>query len=92
MLSLDLTGLSEGELAGAVAARCAPSGKVAATIIYRAVDAAARPFALVEMSTAAEVSRLAAALGDAILGGAVLIQLEQEVRVPAFLRRAAPHA
>ena len=89
MLSVDLTGLSEFELNQAVRARCAQVGNVAATTIYRADDAQAWPFALVEMSNAAESSRLASELGDAVLGNAVLIQLQPEVRVPEFLRRAA---
>ena len=89
MLSVDLTGLSEMELNQAVRARCAKIGKVTATTIYRADDAQAWPLALVEMSNAAETSRLASELGEAILGNAVLIQLAPEVHVPDFLRRSA---
>ena len=89
MLSVDLTGLSELELNQAVRARCAQVGKVTATTIYRADDAQAWPLALVEMSNATELSRLASELGDAILGNAVLIQLAPELRVPDFLRRTA---
>jgi hypothetical protein len=89
MLSVDLTGLSESELNQAVRARCAHAGKVTATTIYRADDAQAWPFALVEMSNASELSRLASELGEAVIGNAVLIQLAPEVRVPDFLRRSA---
>jgi hypothetical protein len=92
MLSVDRMGLPAAELGQVIAARCAQSGKVAKTVIYRATDDESWPFALVEMSSAAEVSSLASAFGDAMSGGTVLIQLQQEVRVPAFLRRAAAFA
>lgn len=87
MLTLDLVGYSDAELMQAVAEHCAQVGAVTEVTIYRASTPNARPIALVEMSDVAEGSQLAATLGDAILGNAVLIQLQQEARVPSFLRR-----
>jgi hypothetical protein len=88
MLSVDILGLSDAELKQTIRRRCARAGTVISTLVYRAMEAEAWPLALVEMSTATESSRLASEFGDAILGGAVVIKLQQEVRVPAFLRRA----
>ena len=89
MLSVDILGLSDAELKQAVKQHCARAGTVISMIVYRAMDAEAWPLVLVEMSTATESSRLASESGDAILGNAVIIKLQQEVRVPAFLRRTA---
>jgi hypothetical protein len=87
MLSIDILGLSDTELKQTIKRRCARMGTVISTLVYRAMEADAWPLALVEMSTATESSRLASEFGDAILGNAVLIKLQQEVRVPEFLRR-----
>lgn len=87
MLTLDLVGYTDAELKQAIAEHCARLGAVAEVTIYRAAAPHARPFALVRMSAVDEVSRLAATFGDATLGNAVLIQLQQEARVPSFLRR-----
>ena len=89
MLNVDLTGLSDAELKQALKMCCARAGTVISTIVYRAMDADAWPLVLVEMSSATESSRLASAYGDAMAGNAVLIKLQQEVQVPAFLRRTA---
>jgi hypothetical protein len=89
MLSVDLTGLSDVELQQVIKERCTHAGRVASLTVYRAMDADAWPLVLVEMSNAAESSQLAHELGDATLGNAVVIQLQQAVRVPAFLRRTA---
>jgi hypothetical protein len=89
MLSVDIVGLSDAELKQVVKQCCGLTGTVISAIVYRAIDAQAWPLALVEMSNASESSRLATELGDAIMGNAVLIRLQQKVRVPAFLRRPA---
>jgi hypothetical protein len=87
MLTLDLIGYSDAELKQLIAEHCAQLGAVTDVTIYRAAAPHARPLALVKMAGAEEVSRLAATFGDATLGNAVLIQLQQEARVPSFLRR-----
>jgi hypothetical protein len=87
VLTLDLVGFSDSELSQAVAEHCSQLGTVTEVTIYRASTSHARPLALVRMSDVAHGSQLAATLGDAILGNAVLIQLQQEARVPSFLRR-----
>jgi len=87
MLTLDLVGYSDAELKQAIAEHCAQLGVVTEVTIYRAAAPQERPFALVRMAGVDEVSRLAATFGDATLGNAVLIQLQQEARVPSFLRR-----
>ena len=89
MLNVDLIGMSDAELKQAVKMCCARAGTVISTIVYRAMEADASPLALVEMSNATESSLLASEYGDAMLGNAVLIKLQQEARVPAFLRRTA---
>lgn len=87
MLTLDLIGFSDAELEQTIAEHCAQLGAVTEVTIYRSAAPQARPIALVKMSGVDEVSQLAAVLGDATLGNAVLIQLQQEARVPSFLRR-----
>ncbi len=87
MLTLDLVGYSDTELEQAIAEHCAQLGAVAEVTIYRSSAPRAKPIALVKMSGEEAVDQLAATLGDATLGNAVLIQLQQEARVPAFLRR-----
>ncbi len=92
MLSVDILGLSDDVLKHTIKGCCARSGTVISTLVYRAMESNAWPLALVEMSTATESARLAAEFGDAILGNAVLVKLQQEVRVPDFLRRTASPA
>ena len=87
MLTLDLIGYSDAELKKLIAEHCAQLGAVVDVTIYRAAAPHARPLALVKMAGAEDVSRLAATFGDATLGNVVLIQLQQEARVPSFLRR-----
>lgn len=87
MLTLDLVGYSDAELKQTIADHCGQLGAVMEVTIYRAATPQHRPLALVKMSDADEVSRLAATFGDATLGNAVVIQLQQEARVPSFLRR-----
>lgn len=83
-----MIGLSEAELEGIVAERCACFGTVKRLKIYLPQkNTLARSFALVDMATPEEAARLAAAAGQLTMDNAVVVFLQQEqLSSPALIR------
>jgi hypothetical protein len=77
VLKIDLASLSERELEDAVVKYCSSCGNVRKLRFYPAAGTLARPFALVDMETAEQAERLAAAFGRLAMGNAVVIVLQQ---------------
>jgi hypothetical protein len=78
MLKVDLARSSDEELAGAVAAHCAPLGTVTKVTVYAArAGASARPFAIIGMETREAAENVSASFGGRTVGSAVVVFLEQ---------------
>ena len=83
MLKIDMAGRSEKELEDEVARYCSLHGTVKKLRIYKAGGTLARPFALVDMETAAQAECLAAAFGRRTLGNSVVIVLSRDSQLLA---------
>lgn len=80
MLKINMTGLSEKELEGVVAERCASFGTVRKLKVYLPQNGSvARAFALVDMETPEQAAKLAAAAGQLTIDNAVVIFLQQDL-------------
>jgi len=83
VLNVDLARLSEKELKGAVASRCASYGTVKEVSLHLCRNSPlARPFAMVSMATSDETERLATAFGRRKLGNSAIVFLRQSERLP----------
>lgn len=78
MLIFNLTALSNVQIRKMIWARCKSFGKVKAVSIHRRSAVNPRAYALVDMASVAEVKRVIKGVGDALLGGAALIELAQD--------------
>jgi hypothetical protein len=77
----DLARHSDAELADIVAERCSGFGSITRVTVYPARSGgAARPFAIVVMTTRDDAEGLSAAFGGRTVGNAVVIFLEQPVK------------
>ena len=83
MPKIDMAGWSEKELEDALARHCSLHGTVKKLRIYPARGTLARPFALVDMETAAQAESLASAFGRRTLGNSVVIVLGRDSQLPA---------
>lgn len=78
MLNVDLAGLPDTEIETLVAERCAALGSVYSVSVHRPHGQDEFPFALVAMSSPAEMEALAQRIGDFMFGHAVLVKLAQQ--------------
>ena len=77
-MKLVLARSSDEELAGGVAAHCAPLGTVTKVMVYAArAGASARPFAIIAMQTREAAENVSASFGGRTVGSAVVVFLEQ---------------
>ena len=78
MLNIDMTDLSDTELEKIVAERCSQFGSVASLTVLPAHDNCKSAVAFVSMSTADQLDRVAAHIGDSRSDSFVFIRIEQE--------------
>jgi hypothetical protein len=74
MLSIDISNLSDDEVAKRVAEKCAPFGTVKGIRIFRTAEFGGNQFALAEMSSPEETDKVVRGVGDAKLGDAAVIR------------------
>jgi two-component system, chemotaxis family, response regulator Rcp1 len=81
MLKLDLCNLSEIELEEHVSSCCAEFGTVTNVSVHAPVGGDGNPFALVSMSTFAEMEHVLAEFGDSKFGASAIIHLVQSADI-----------
>jgi hypothetical protein len=74
MLNLDISQLSDEEVTKVVTSETASFGTVKRVGIHRTADPTGNQFALIDMSSPEEANRVLSGLGDAMLGGSVVIR------------------
>ena len=78
MLIFNLAALSNAQLHKMVRARCKAYGRVLGVSIHRRSTLRPGAFALVDMSSVAEVKRVIKGIGDAVCGASALIRISQD--------------
>jgi len=79
MLIPNLAGLSDAQVRKLIWTRCKLLGRVRSVSIHRRMTSRTHAFALVDMSSVAEVKKVIRSIGDSLCGGAALIRLLQDV-------------
>ena len=78
MLIFNLAALKNAQIRRMIRARCKRFGHVTGVSIHRRSALNPGAFALVDMSSVAEVKKVIRGIGDALLGGSALIRLSQD--------------
>jgi hypothetical protein len=75
MLNLDIAAMPDPAVRQTLFEYCSRFGSVVTIAIFRSLDRASHPFALIDMSAPDEVQKVVQEIGDLTFGGAALVKL-----------------